>query len=310
MQPIWSELQQQWPWAMAFAAVVEYGGFTAAAEVLGVSKALLSKQVQQLERSLGTQLLYRTTRKLHLTEAGQLYLAHCRDWQTRLQAANVELAEQGQQVSGHLRLTVPTSFGGVFMATALMAFRRQYPQITVELDLSTVPRDLEAEGYDLAIRANLPPPERLICRPLALVHDWLVASPECLAQQAAIIQPQDLAQVPCLLNMHFPQAQIWELSRDGQLQHVSVQAPFQANDYALIRNFALLGAGVARLPGYLVGADVAAARLIRVLPDYQLRGLAMYMIYPQRLPQPAKVRALVDFLAQWFAAPAQARLLS
>ncbi|WP_373973965.1 LysR family transcriptional regulator [Chitinibacter sp. SCUT-21] len=306
----WLQLQQHWPWAMAFAAVMQHGSFTKAAQALGVSKALLSKQIQQLEHALGTQLLYRTTRRLHLTEAGKLYLAHCQDWQARLQAAQLELAEQRQTIAGHLRITVPTSFGGVFMAKALLAFRAQYSLLSIELDLSTVPRDLEAEGYDLAIRANLPPPERLICRPLAMVHDWLVATPECLAAQPPLAQVADLAQVPCLLNSHFAQAQVWEMTRDGQLFSVTVSAPFQANDYALIRNFALLGAGVARLPGYLVAGDVAAGRLIRVLPEYQLRGLPMYMIYPQRLPQPAKVKALVDFLAHWFAAPEQSQMLN
>jgi DNA-binding transcriptional LysR family regulator len=310
MKTIDSDAQQIWPWAMAFAAVMAHGSFTAAAEALGVSKALLSKQVQQLERALGTQLLYRTTRRLNLTEAGALYLAHCHDWQARVQAAKSELTALGQSVAGHLRLTVPTSFGGVFMAKALIAFRQQYPQITVEVDLSTVPRDLEVDGFDLAIRANLAPPERLISRPLAMVHDWLVAAPSLLAQFAELIEPTQLSTIPCLVNMHFAHSHRWEMSRAGELLMIDVQAPFQANDYGLIRNFALQGAGIARLPGYLVAGDVAEQRLLRVLPDYQLLGQPIYMIYPQRLPQPAKVRALVDFLQAWFALPEQAQMLS
>lgn len=308
--PRLEELQQHWPWAMAFAAVATHGGFTAAAIAQGVSKTLLSKQVQQLERALGTQLLYRTTRRLNLTEAGQLYLAHCQDWQARMSAANQALLEQGQAVAGHLRITVPTSFGGVFMAKALMAFRAQYPQVSVELDLSTIPRDLEADGFDLAIRANLVPPERLISRPLAMVKDWLVAAPQLLSQYPALTHPEQLKPMPCIVNQHFANAQTWELSRDGELASIRLTTPYCANDYGLIRNFALLGAGVARLPGYLAEADVASGRLIQVLPEYQLAGLAIYMIYPQRLPQPAKVRALVEFLQAWFAVPEQAKMLS
>ncbi len=300
--------QQLWPWAMAFAAVMSHGSFTAAANALGVSKALLSKQVQQLERALGTQLLYRTTRRLNLTEAGKVYLAHCQDWQLRMQAANQALQEHGQTVAGHLRLTVPTSFGGVFMAKALMDFREQYPHVTVELDLSTTPRDLEADGYDLAIRANLAPPERLVSRPLALVYDWLLATPAFLAKYPPLTHPEQLTRLPCIINMHFAQPQRWELSRSGELYVAEVSAPYQANDYGLLRNFALQGAGVVRLPSYLAAADVENHRLQRVLPEYQLHGQAMYMIYPQRLPQPAKVRALVDFLLSWFAKPEQVKM--
>lgn len=305
----WQALQQQWPWAMAFACVVEQGSFTAAAAQLGISKAALSKQIRQLEHALGSQLLYRTTRRLHLTEAGQLYLAHCRDWQARLQAAQLELAEQRQEIAGHLRLTVPTSFGGVFMAQALLAFQARYPQVTVALDLSATPHDLEAEGFDLAIRANLPPPERLVSRPLAIMHDWLVAAPAALASWPPVRQPSDLAQLPCLVNMHFCNAGHWPLSRAGQLEAVAVSAKLQANDYNLLRNLALAGAGVARLPTYLVAKEVAAGQLQRLLPDYALPGQPLYLVYPQRLPQPAKVRALVEFLLAWFAAPEQAALL-
>ncbi|WP_410499850.1 LysR family transcriptional regulator [Chitinibacter sp. S2-10] len=306
-----NDMQQLWPWAMAFSAVMAYGSFTAAAGAMGVSKALLSKQVQQLERALGTQLLYRTTRRLNLTEAGQLYLAHCHDWQARMQAAGQALLEQRQAVAGHLRITVPTSFGGVFMAKALMAFRAQYPLVTIELDLSAMPRDLEADGFDLAIRSNLAPPERLISRPLALVHDWLLASPEFLAGlPAEIDNPAQLAGQPCLMNSHFAQADRWELIGDGELHVAHISAPFRANDYGLLRNFALQGAGIARLPSYLAGNDVEHGRLIRVLPQYRLRGQSIYLVYPQRLPQPAKVSALVGFLQDWFAAPEQAAMLA
>ncbi|WP_051278908.1 LysR family transcriptional regulator [Chitinilyticum aquatile] len=300
---------QQLQWAMSFVNVIEHGSFTAAAGALGVSKALLSKQLRQLESALGTQLLFRSTRRLNLTPAGSLYLSHCHDWLARVRAASSAVAELRAEVSGHLRITVPTSFGGVFMAQALLAFRERYPLVTVDVDLSTTARDLEAEGFDLAIRANLAPPGHLVCRPLAEIHDWLVASPDWLQNHAAITQPETLAELPCIANSRFSQAQDWTFSHAGELSSVRIPSPIRCNDYYLIRNLALNGGGIARLPAYLVGQDVADGRLQRLLPDYTLQGMQLYLVYPQQLPQPARLQALVEFLLGWFAAPEQARLL-
>ncbi|WP_211233951.1 LysR family transcriptional regulator [Chitinilyticum litopenaei] len=300
---------QELQWAMAFASVAEQRSFTRAAEQLGVSKALLSKQVRQLELRLATQLLYRTTRRLDLTEAGKLYLQHCRDWLARVDAARQALAAMREEIGGKLRITAPNSFGGVFMAEALLAFRERFPGIEVELDLGATLRDLEAEGFDLAIRANLPPPEHLISRPLAEMHDWLVASPGFLAGHPPVTSPEQLARLPCIANSRFAQSTRWLLNRDGLLSSIDVQSPISSNDYYLIRNLALHGGGIARLPAYLASADVAAGRLIRLLPDCRLQGMQLYLLYPQRQPQPAKLLALVDFLRDWFAAPEQAAML-
>ncbi|MBE9607910.1 LysR family transcriptional regulator [Chitinilyticum piscinae] len=305
-----SQQAQELQWAMAFACVAEQGSFTRAAEVLGVSKALLSKQVAQLERRLDAQLLYRTTRRLDLTEAGRLYLAHCRDWLARVAAARQALGELRSEIGGTLRITAPSSFGGVFMAEALLAFRERYPAICIELDLGATPRDLEAEGFDLAIRANLPPPEHLVSRPLVEIRDWLVASPQFLARHPPLETPDQLAGLPCIANQRFRHAREWSFSRGGQLHTVAVPSPISSNDYYLIRNLALNHGGIARLPAYLASPDVASGRLVRVLPDCQLQGMRLSLMYPQRLPQPAKLLALLDFLQEWFADPRQAAMLA
>lgn len=304
-----SSAGQQMQWAIAFAAVAEHGSFTAAAAALACSKALVSKQVAQLEALLGTQLLYRSTRKLSLTEAGQLYLAHCRDWGAGLSAARQAIAELGRAVAGTVRLTVPTSFGGVFMADALAALHERHPGLQIELDLSREVRDLEADGFDAAIRSHLPPPERLVARPLAMAQDWLVAAPELVAHLGVPQHPADLTAWPCLANSFFRQDLPWPLSRGGILHSAAGPVALRANDYQLLRNLALRGSGALRIPAYLVAADVAGGRLQRLLPDYQLPAQPLYLIYPQRLPQPAKVRALVDFLTDWFRQPQQAERL-
>ena len=136
-----------------------------------------------------------------------------------------------------------------------------------------------------------------------------MAAPAYLAGKALPKVPADLAAHVCLCNSHFSHGRQWSFHRDGELASVAVSAPLVANDYNLLRNFALQGAGIARLPSYLVAPDVAAGRLQRLLPQWHGRGQSLYLVYPQRLPQPARVRALVAFLQQWFAAPAQAALL-
>ncbi|GHD62140.1 LysR family transcriptional regulator [Jeongeupia chitinilytica] len=308
MSGIDTTVHQQLQWALTFAAVVEHGSFTAAARALGVSTALASRQVGQLEALLGTPLLYRTTRRLNLTEAGQVYLAHCREWPQRVGAASLAVRELRDEVAGKVRMTVPTSFGGVFMAQALLALRRQHPQLRVELDLGRDPRDLEADGYDLAIRSNVDSPDRLVSRPLSLVRDWLVASPAMFGGKPPV-SPAELGDWPCLANHFFRDATHWAFSRGETLHTVDIVPLLQANDYGLLRNLALAGGGIARLPSYLAAADVDAGRLLRLLPDYRLPAMPFYLVYPQRLPQPAKVRALIDFLLDWFARPEQAVLL-
>ncbi|WP_432722631.1 LysR family transcriptional regulator [Jeongeupia wiesaeckerbachi] len=299
---------QQLQWAMSFAAVVEHGSFTRAADALGVSTALVSRQVGQLEALLGTPLLYRTTRRLNLTEAGQVYFAHCRNWPQWVGAAAQAVRELRDEVAGTVRMTVPTSFGSAFMAQALLAFRARYPQVSVELDLSREPRDLEADGFDLAIRSNLAAPERLVSRPLSLVRDWVVASPALLGN-APPQTPAELADWPCLANQFFRDATHWVFSRDELPYAVDIVPVLQSNNFDMLRNLALAGGGIARLPSYLAAADVEAGRLVLLLPDYRLPALPFYLVYPQRLPQPAKVRAVIDFLLDWFARPQQAVLL-
>ncbi|AOY02338.1 hypothetical protein BJP62_12480 [Jeongeupia sp. USM3] len=295
-------------WAITFIAVVEHGSFTRAAAALGISTALASRQLSQLETLLGTPLLFRTTRRLNLTEAGRVYLEHCRDWPQWVGAAALAVRELRDEVAGTVRITVPTSFGGVFMARALLALRARHPQLRVELDLSRDPRDLEAGGYDLAIRSNIASPDRLVSRPLSLVRDWLVASP-ALFDGTQPASPAELGDWPCLANHFFRDATHWVFSRGQVLYAIDIAPVLQANDYNLLRNLVLAGGGIARLPGYLVGTDVDSGRLLRLLPDYQLPEMPYYLVYPQRLPQPAKVRVLIDFLLEWFARPEQAALL-
>ncbi|QZA78501.1 LysR family transcriptional regulator [Deefgea tanakiae] len=300
MNPI-EPLNQQLLAAITFAAVIEYGSFTAAAEKLGYTKGLASRRVAQLEKQLGVQLLFRTTRKLSLTEAGRVYLAHCQQWPQWIAQAEQAVHEASGQISGKIRITVPTSFGGTFMAEALIAFRRRYPAVQVELDLSREMRDLETDGFDLAIRSKPAAHERVIAIPIMNADDWLVASPALFTEKAAPQQLSELKEWPCIANSHFKNPLEWIFNDGADI--VSIQSPLQINDHQLIRNLALAGAGIARLPSYLVAADIMQQRLVRLIENARANQNAFYLVYPPRTPQPAKVRAMIDFLKEWFVLP-------
>ncbi|RXZ42147.1 LysR family transcriptional regulator [Crenobacter cavernae] len=299
-------INARFDWAMGFLAVAEASSFTAAAERLACSKAVLSKQVGQLEAALGVQLLFRTTRRLTLTEAGRTYLAYCRELRATFDEAGRTVSGLSETVSGLVRMTAPPTFGSTFMAELLLAFRERYPAVDVELELSREPRDLIADGFDLAIRQGRTLDERLIAKPIGVQEDWLVASPDCLAHHGMPCVPGDLAGRPCLVNSHFKDDASWLFlagdASGGEGARVPVSAAFSVNDYPMIRRLALAGGGYARLPRFLVEADVAAGSLVHVLPGYLLAHLPLFLVFPVRRPQPPKVRALIDFVDDWFRA--------
>lgn len=299
MKPI-EDLNQQLLAAITFATVIEHGSFTAAAEKLGCTKGLASRRVAQLEQQLGVQLLFRTTRKLSLTEAGRVYLAHCQQWPQWIAQAEQAVQEASGQISGQIKITVPTSFGGIFMVQALLAFRQRYPAVDVLLDLSRDIRDLESDGFDLAIRSKPAAHERVIATPIMLAEDWLVAAPALFNERPAPEHVSELKDWPCIANSHFKNPLAWQF--DHIEQPVQVHSPLQVNDYQLIRNLALAGAGIARLPSYLLTDDLVQHKLIRILPDAKSTRHELYLVYPPRTPQPAKVRVMIEFLKEWFAA--------
>ncbi|WP_137939959.1 LysR family transcriptional regulator [Chitinivorax sp. B] len=290
-------------WAMAFLTVADAGGFTRAAEQLGCSKAHVSKQVSQLEQALGAQLLYRTTRRLTLTEAGQTYLDYCRRLRATMGEAERAVSTLREEVSGQVRITAPTTFGEVYMGELLLAFKVRYPNIRVEVDLSLSFRDLEADGFDLGIRSNAAHSDRLIAKPVGVRRDWLVAAPSLLAQVGTPTRPEQFANLPCIANNHFKDAYRWLFFQAEQVTPVEINTWVSVNDYTLIRRLCLAGTGFACLPRYQAEPDTEASKLVRVMADYELPYFPIYLVYPYRQPQPAKVRALIDFVSNWFAQP-------
>ena len=293
----------RYPQALALLAVAECGGFTRAAERLGVSKAQVSKQVSALEAALGVKLLHRTTRRVALTDAGQRYLGHARAARQALEDAERAVSALRTQVDGLLRLTAPTSLGDSFLLDLLADFRALHPAVRFDVDLSIVTRDLIGEQYDFAIRMARTLDPSLVARPLGVLREAIVASPAYLARvaPAGIHAPQQLSALQALRNNHFRDEGQWLLRRGEQGVAVPIQGELAINHYLGLRRAALRAQGIARLPRYLVREELARGGLVELLPDWELPTTPVALVYPSREYLPLRAQVFRDFVIAWIA---------
>ena len=283
-----------------FAAVAEQGSFTGAAHHLGVSTSAVSKYVIALESRLGVRLLNRTTRRLSLTEAGRNF----REWCERI-AADVSEAEQSvaslqAEPRGVLTVNAPMSFGQRHLGPFLSDFLAHYPSVQVDMTMTDRRIDIVEEGYDIAIRIGALPDSSLVTRTLAPSRRVLCAAPAYLAQHGVPQTPADLADHNCLGHSSMRSAEEWPF-RDPQ-GDITIRATgsLAVNNGDMLRLAALAGTGLALLPTFIVGPDLAAGRLRAVLCDYEPQQHPISAVYAAGRPVAAKVRAFIDHLAACF----------
>lgn len=279
----------------AFAVLIEAGSFTLAAQQLGCSKGQLSKRISQLEAQFSVVLLQRTTRRLSLTAAGAALLP-----QAQVARARQALARLKDDMAGPVRMTVPVSLGETFFDGLLLEFSGQYPDVQIELELNNSYRDLSRDGFDLAIRAEVANDDRLVARPLLAWHEMTCASPAYLERFGEPATPHALAEHRCLLNSHYSGREEWLYHQQHELLRVRVSGPFASNHYSLLKKAALSGAGIARLPSYLLQTELADGRLRWLLRDYQTRRMPMYLVHPYQGGLPKRTQVLADHLMGWF----------
>jgi DNA-binding transcriptional LysR family regulator len=286
-----------------FAAVAESEGFSAAARRLGVSKAMVSVAIARLERRLGVRLMQRTTRRLSLTEAGAAALPHAQ--QALLAAREAEEAATRSLTSprGILRLNAPMSFGLLHVAPALGAFARTYPEVRVDLVLDDRVLDLAAGGFDLALRIGTLPDSALVSQHLGQSRNVIVADPEYLARAGTPASPRDLAGHAALLYSLATSGPRWTLTRGKRSETVRVSGPMQANNSLVLRRALLQGLGLARIPWFVVGEDLAKRRLAQVLPEWELPAQDIHALTTSREYQPRKTRAFVEFFRSRLGTP-------
>ncbi|MHC8366925.1 LysR family transcriptional regulator [Pseudomonas sp. ZT5P21] len=278
-----------------FVEVIKANGFRGAAEAVGMPNSTVSRRIAELERRIGLRLLNRTTRRIELTEGGRLYYERCRRIVDEARLAHEELSELVDNPSGLIRLSIPIDFGVVYLAPLLAEFAERYPLIHFDLDLTPKRLDLVSDPVDMVIRIGTLADSQLIARPLGNLKRSLFASPAYLARHGMPESPQALLQHQCLRMLDAP----WVLQNADQQLSLAVCGRYLLNNIGMLRRLALLGQGIAMLVDEMIGEDLASGRLQRVLPEWRVQTLPVYIITETRLV-PAKVRVLIDFLTEQF----------
>ena len=277
-----------------FVAVVEHGGFTASAGVLGVSTSFVSRQVKRLEERLNARLLHRTTRAVRLTDMGRIYYERSREILDRLDALEQDMADLQQQPKGLVRITAAGVYAERFVAPALAEFVVTYPEVSVDLDTSMRVVDIVAEGYDLAVRMSALADSSLVARRVAARRLMVCASPTYLAQHGRPKTPDALRTHNCLTLPHMS----WRFAYPDGVRSVSVRGRWRSDNGRALVAAALRGLGVVRLTDYYVDVELARGELEVLLEDYEVQDAATWIVYPERQHLPTRVRFLVDFLAE------------
>ncbi|MYZ48248.1 LysR family transcriptional regulator [Propylenella binzhouense] len=290
----------------AFVAVVDSGGFSAAARQTGRSKALMSKYVAELEEELGARLLNRTTRQLSLTEAGEAAYAEGQEILKRVDHLREILEASSHVPQGRLRISAPRAIGESDLSRAMMEFLGRHPDIRLELHLEDRFVDVVEEGYDCAIRITALTDSSLIARKLADFRVAVYAAPEVLASHGRPHHPSELAGMPCIIDTNVRSRANWQFREGDSRFSVTVAGRVEVNSPVAAAAAALAGFGFARGPWLLVRDHVRDGRLVTVLDEYELDGLGVFAIYPHRERMPVKVRAFIDHLVAWYQAERKA----
>jgi DNA-binding transcriptional LysR family regulator len=280
-----------------FVEVARLRSFSEAGRRLGLTRAMVSKHILQLEDRLQARLLHRSTREVSLTDVGQAYLAPCMATVAQAQEAARVVAQTGAGLAGPLRIQAPSSFGSEWLAGAVARFNLLHPLLEPMLYVDDALLDPIEHGFDLTIRVGgIPDVHALAMRPLAPCRGVLCASPGYLAQHGMPLAPQDLQAHRCLHFSHLTDGTQWHFSRGEERQSVRVPAVFTANNGLVLQQAAQQGLGIVYNTTFLAWRALMEGSLVPVLTDWDLPLNHLSALYPaSRQPSP-KVRALIDFL--------------
>lgn len=283
-----------------FVAVVEQGGFTAAARQLGISTALASKYVRQLEDKLGAQLLIRTTRHVHATDIGTAYADRCRtiieQMDEMLDMANTEAG----RIVGHLRIAGPRIIGEELLSRCVETFLVEHPAVTVDLRLEERKVDIVAEGFDVAVRIGELEDSSLRAKKIAEYSYHLCAAPAYLDRFGRPHKPADIKDHACIVGSTISPNNQLDFKENGRLTHVTVAPRARVNAARPIRDMALAGLGIGLCLTSTVEGDLRDGRLELVLEDFNAYHRNVYMLFPERRHVTAKVRAFLDHATDFF----------
>jgi len=284
-----------------FVQVSQTKSFTKAAKRLGVPKSSVSRAILRLETRLGVRLVERTTRRVTLTEVGELYLHRCQRVMEEAEKADLAVGAMQARPRGTLRVGAPVAFARSILGPKMGRFLAMYPELRLHLQLLNGDESPREGSFDVIVRAGALEDSGLLVKPLMQIRLAVYASPEYLKNRKVPESPADLAGLSCIStscdNVGEPGAfAIWRLRRDGELQEIEVDARVSVPDPTINHQIALAGAGVVLLAQSVVRDDVEHGRLVRVLPDWEPEAVELYALYPSRLNSSPKVRAFLQFL--------------
>lgn len=288
---------------MVFAQVVQSGSFSKAAEDLGMSKSSVSKKVSFLEDRLGVRLLNRTTRKLNLTEVGHVFYERCERIMSEAEEAELAITRLQDEARGHLKVSAPMSFGIRHLGVPMASFMKNYPDVTVDVQLNDRFVDIIDEGFDMAIRIGQLSDSSLIAKKIGSTRLVVTASPQYWADHGIPEHPNDLEQHKCLLyTLNRKGGTSLQFRENGKEFSKEIHGDVKSNNGDFLRMMTVAGAGVSLSPAMIVGADIANGRLVPVLEDFESEPINIYAVYPHNRHLSAKVRLFVDHLKSYYSA--------
>lgn len=282
-----------------FVKAVEKGGFSAAGRDLRMSPAVVSGRIMALEQQLKCRLFNRTTRKIHLTSAGQQFHERCLEILAAVDRAAAAAQEESATTAGVLKVTAPLGLGRRLVAPAVADFVKENPKVSVRLRLSDYLLDLIDESIDVALRMANFADSSFVLRKVARIDRVLCAAPSYLANAPALQKPTDLFQHRCLL-LRFPGSQQfrWTLMADGAPMSLPVSGDIDADDGDVITAWALAGLGVAMKPAFEIAEHLAAGRLVPVLPGAEPEPVTLGVLYPTRHLAPPRLKLFSEHLVE------------
>lgn len=283
----------------AFLAVVDAGSISAAATQLNLAKSVVSKRVADLEKTLGVELLNRSTRGVTPTDEGVTFHARGRVILRQLEQAAEEVSGSEEDVTGSLRITAPMSFGTLYLGPILAAFLQQHPRLTAEFALDDRVIDLQNSGYDLAIRIGALPDSSLIARKLCLCRRIVCCSPGYAERAGVPGSIGEIADHDCLGYSNVQSSHIWHFepaANNNKPRSLTVRSRIVANNGEIMRDAAIAGLGLAILPAFIIAEALADGRLIEVLPEERPTPAPIHAVYSKTRHTSKKVKALTGHL--------------
>ncbi|WP_367986644.1 LysR family transcriptional regulator [Vibrio sp. NTOU-M3] len=283
-----------------FIVVAKESSFTKAAEVLDVSKGLVSRHIQKLEEELNSRLFHRTTRSIRLTEVGEEVYEKAKQIQLLATEAEMRVKDVTQEATGDLKITAPIEFGRAICRNVIPSFRQQYPKVNLILDFGSKKKKIESGDFDIAFRAYDELPNDVIAKELGYIRNILVCNTRYAARNK-LDELEDIHRCTFILNSQNDRWNQLELINNKQKYYVEVTGSLRSNTYNSILELVLQGMGVASLPYYQVENHLKSGELIRVLPEWSVKVHKLSLIYAQRRVAPKKLVAFNHAVSLWLA---------